>query len=242
MLAIYPAQLEVLREARRDDCAARLAQLARSDFPADAERLGKAGVDAVVALGMKRTEAHGRVSERDRYLYQSLMFMCGSYFDEDPQLPWVGVMLKQGVLLEKVHLRVLDFLDEVAGGENQFLVRALVKVQAIPLSAVARSDAADFEPRTAALLESIYPTKFAAQETHDTLAVIRHAAKLAEQYELANGAALCAVLAFMLGVGFDRDPMHPWVRAVLDDAELTGDEKVLALHRAGCDFARRALE
>lgn len=242
MLTINPAQLEVLRDARRDACAARLAAHVRRDFPADATRLGWAGVNDVVDLGMERSELHGLVSERDKYLYLTLMFMCGSYFDEDLQLPWVARMLKQEEPLEKVHQRILELLDEVAGEENQYLIRALIKVQSIALDSVPPADATDFEPRCSALLEAIYPTKFAAREPETTLPMIRYAVGLAEQYELPNGAGLLAVLAFMLGTGFDKDPVHPWVREVLDSDTLSGRDKVVALHRAGCDFARRALE
>lgn len=242
MLTISSAQLDVLRKARKDDCAARLAGYLNNDFPSDAMRLGRAGVNDVVALGMERSDGYGLVTERDKYLYLTLMFMCGSYFDEDPQLAWAGQMLKRGEPLEKVHLRILELLDEVAGGENQYLIRALVKVQTIGLGAVPHADSVDFEPRTAELLESIYPTKFAAQDTEGTLAVIRHAVGVAEHHQLPNGAALCAVLAFMLGTGFDRDPVHPWIQSVLEDTSLAGHDKVQALHRAGCDFAQRALE
>lgn len=40
--------------------------------------------------GLQRAESRNLQTERDAYLYLALMFMLGSLFDEDPQLPWAA--------------------------------------------------------------------------------------------------------------------------------------------------------
>ena len=42
----------------------------------------------VARLGIGRAARHGLDTDHDIFVYVTLMMMLGSYFDEDPQLPW----------------------------------------------------------------------------------------------------------------------------------------------------------
>src|SRR5690606_1353381 len=173
VLTLRTEQLEAIRNSRRTESAQRLTALLSGDFPSDAARLGEAGMHAVVRWGMDRSRSHGHSSDRETYLYLTMMFMLGSAFDEDPQLPWAKQLLASGIPTQVLHARALEYLDGVVGEDNGHLVRALVRARSIALEVLPLPDAPEFESRTVALLEEIHPSKFAAQGAGATEATIR---------------------------------------------------------------------
>ena len=226
---------------RESECADRLKDLMFDDFPRDAERLGASGVSAVVRLGIAQTRRHRRYTERDMYLYLTMMFMIGSYFDEDPQLPWAKSMLEGDGSLDRLHDRTLDHLDMAAGEENEHVIRALVRARSQELASLPQITAPDFEMQTVKLLEYIYPTKFRIQGHDASVEAVRLAVTRAQQYGMPSGAPLLAMHALLLGAGFDRDPVHPWIQDILT-APLDGDSKLKALHHKGIEFADSVLQ
>ncbi len=204
MLIVRQAQFEAMSHLRDSECAARLKNLMFDDFPGDAQRLEASGVSAVVRLGMAQTRRCRRYTERDMYLYLTMMFMIGSYFDEDPQLPWAKSMLESNEPLDRLHDRTLDHLDTVAGEENEHVIRALVRARSQELDSLPRIDAPDFESETVKLLQYVYPTKFQVQGHDASLEAVQLAVMRADQYDMRAGAPLLAIHMLLLGAGFDR--------------------------------------
>ena len=62
----------------------------RTFFPEHAATLGEKQLGRVMRYGLQRAESRNLQTERGVYLYLALMFMLGSLFDEDPQLPWAA--------------------------------------------------------------------------------------------------------------------------------------------------------
>jgi len=241
VLVIRHEQMDAFRERAEAECLVTLEELLRESFPLDASRLTGDELRAVVRLGMERSRAHGGVATRDMYLFLAVMFMLGSGFDEDPQLPWAQDLFRQGEPIARVHAEALTYLDAVAGEENEHLIKALVRARGLELPLLPQADAPDFESRMLAWLRSVYPTKFEAQGEAATLDVLSLARALAAQHALpGSGTALLALLAFLLGTSFDRDPLHPWIQSVLDRPADDGD-KVEELLRRGVAFANLAL-
>ena len=240
MLAISHAQLDLLRDSRESECIARLEQSLRLSFPRDVARLSEQQLRSHVGLGIKRCRARGYHLECDIYLYITMMFMLGSYFDEDPQLPWAGQLLSLGAPLADLHSEALHYLDRVAGEENEHLIQALLNVRRLELATLPNADTADFEEQLLRLLHTTHPAKFEAQSKEASHAVVELGRSLAERYSMpGGGAALLAGFAFLMGTGFDRDLVHPWIGETL--REPGGDAKVRLLHRRAVEFAEISL-
>jgi hypothetical protein len=187
---------------------------------------------------MERSRSHA-VTAQDMYLYLTSMFMLGCYFDEDSQLAWAQESLSRGEPIEKLHTQTLRYLNDVAGRENEHLIKALARVRRLELPLLPDASAADFEPRMPAFLRAIYPTKFDAQSETANHALVNLGMSLAGRHSMPGaGAALMAGLAFLLGASFDRDPVHPWIQTALQGPG--GESKVQELHRRALELWRLA--
>src|SRR5690348_16834926 len=107
--------MDALRDSREAECMAALELCLRESFPRDVARLSSDELHNVVRLGMERSRSHGGVTAQDMYLYLTLMFMLGCYFDEDPQLAWAQELLASGGSIEALHTQTLHYLNDVAG-------------------------------------------------------------------------------------------------------------------------------
>jgi len=240
MLTIRMPQMDAFRESRESECIARLEQSLRLSFPRDVARLNEEQLRSQVILGMERSRAHGHRLERDIFLYLTLMFMLGAYFDEDPQLPFARQLLSLGAPMAHLHSETLSYLDRVAGKENEHLIKALVSVRRLELADLPDAGDADFEEHLLRLLQATYATKFEAQSREASQAVVELGKSLAKRYSMpGEGAALLAGFAFMTGSGFDRDLVLPWIHESLQ--EPGGDAKVQRLHRRAVEFAEISL-
>ncbi len=145
MLVIRKAQMAVLEQAVLRTFENRMLEHLKEFFPKHCEILGEEQVRKVIRLGIERAEQYGLVSERDIHLYVGLMFMLGSYFDQDPQLPWAAKILTDENIVypnhraDQLHNRAMAFLNEAAGKDSQYLDRALRKARELPVSALSRT-------------------------------------------------------------------------------------------------------
>lgn len=232
--------MDALRDSSEAECVASLEQCLRQSFPLDIARLSGNELRTVVRLGMDRSRSHGGLTTRDMYLYLTMMFMLGCYFDEDPQFAWAQEILSHHEPIPELHAQTLRYLDLVAGKENEHLIKALARVRRLELPLLPDANAADFEPQMLKLLRSIYPTKFDAQSETANHELVNLGKSLAVQHSMpVAAAALLAGLAFMLGASFDRDPLHPWIQTVLRHPG--GESKVEELHRRTLDFVEIVL-
>jgi len=223
MLSIRQAQVVVLEKSLVASAELRLAGYIQESFPRDADALGPAHVRGVVRFGMERARLRGHRTEREIYLFLTLAFMLGSYFDEDPQLEWAGRILQDpaetnsAVRLDRLHDEALRYLDQVAGVNNEHLRRALVRLKNFDFNSAQGIAAERLETGIAGLLESFYPQKASYQGEAATREVVARGVRLAADYGLSGseGAFLMSVLLFMLGWGVDRDPIIPWVEELL---------------------------
>jgi hypothetical protein len=240
VLVIRDAQMDALRDSREAECMAGLELCLRESFPRDVARLSSEELHAVIRLGMERSRSHGGVTAQDMYLYLTLMFMLGSYFDEDPQLAWAQELLTRGGSMEALHAQTLRYLNDVAGRENEHLIKALARIRKLDLRVLPDASAADFEPRMMASLRATYPTKFDAQSEAANQELVQLGRSLAGRHSMPGaGAALMGGMAFLLGASFDRDPLHPWIRTALHGPG--GEPKVQELYRRALEFVEMAL-
>jgi hypothetical protein len=199
-----------------------LGYLAES-FPKQAGLLGPAQMRRVISLGRERAVHYGHQTEREIYFFLTLMLMLGSWFDEDPQLPWAAAcLIDRSILhaparLNRLHNETMVYLDRVAGENNEHLVKALLRIREFDPASAAGISPKQFEDEMVRTLARFYPQKAAHQGEEATRAVVRNAAVLAQRHALSGQKDVCllAGLAFMLGSGFHRDPQFPWAQEAL---------------------------
>lgn len=241
MFSVTEAQIEAMRVDRVDKCERRLFEAIKNDFESDTDRLGPDATRAVVRWGMKNSRSHNRNTERDMYIYLALMFMLGSYFDKDPQLPWVRKILDGGGSMDKIHERVMRYMDHVIGENNENLVQALMECRHLDLESLPTPFQPNFNSRCLQLLQSIFPQKFQHQGKQATLMFINQSVALSKAYKMEKGSALLAILGFILGSGVDKDPVHPWIQDILQDTALDSEAKRQSVHREGLKFIEKSL-
>ncbi|MFO1372492.1 MAG: hypothetical protein U1F42_08880 [Candidatus Competibacteraceae bacterium] len=206
------------------------------NFPQALRDPGKEQVRKVIRLGLKQAEKYGLVSERDVHLYVGLMFMLGSYFDRDPQLPWAAKILTDEIIpdpnarADRLHSRAMAYLNEAAGEESQYLERALRKIRELPVSVLARTGEdkqISFGDYMLKLLYALFFEKYEVVGDPNIRQLVRQGYQAARSYNLIGepGIATYICLMFIFGSGFDCDPQYPWAEAVLSDAALTDPTK-----------------
>lgn len=231
MLVMREAQMKVFGQAAVRNFENRLLEYLEEVFPKQCAILGREQVRTVIRLGIEQAEQYGLVSERDVRLYVDLMFLLGSYFDLDPQLPWAARILadedsidpgdRAGLLYDRARV----FLNEEAGPERQYRDRALRKLHELPVGALSRTGEdkeLSFGDYMLKLLYALFPERYQAVGDPHIRQLVRQGYQAARDYGLTDekGIAIYILLMYMLGGGFDRDPQYPWAETVLGDASL----------------------
>lgn len=250
MLVIRNEQLEVFRRLPRARFEDRLISHCFEFYPRECKSLGRAQVRKVVQFGVERAIAEGYGTQQEVAYFLSLMFLFGSFFDRDPQLPWATGELGDQTLRERagriqdVYQAALDYMEQTAGDENQYLIRALVRMRSYDIHSLPPSSGADLEQDLCAVLAHLYPEKYAYQGEAVTRALIRDGARSAGRYgiDTNEGVAVYVTLLFMLGVGFDHDLLYPWAGAVLNDSSLAAPGvRGVRLHEEAMGYLEKAL-
>jgi hypothetical protein len=240
MLIIRQEQMAVFEQAVVKNFASRVQEHLQKFFPEHCKALGEEGTRAVIRLGLERAEHYQLVSERDVYLYFSLMFLLGSHFDEDPQFPWVEELLKDQapetalVRVAPIYDQAMTLLDSMVGPENEYLRQTIGLFQQ-PQVFESLPEAPSIGHRLLLLLQALAPQRYQALGDDILRNLVRHGYAAAKQHDLTTerGAMIYLSLAFLLGVGFDRDPLYPWASAILAHPDLSDPkQKSEALYAA----------
>jgi hypothetical protein len=240
MLVIRAPQFEAFEKAAISQFERRMLGYLTESFPKQAGLLGPAQMLRVISLGRERAAHYGHETEREIYLYLTLMMMLGSWFDEDPQLAWAAARLTDRstayapARLNQLHNDTMAYLDRVCGEDNEHLVKALLRIRDFDPASAAGIPAERFEDEMTATLARFFPQKAAHQGESATRAVVRDAAALAGRHAVTGQQNICllAGLAFMLGSGFHRDPQFPWAQDALAPGRPADPASLLAHARA----------
>ncbi len=236
MLVIRKEQMLTLEQAVIHNFENRMLDHLEKFFPIHCKILGVEQVYKVIRLGLERAERYDFISERNVHLYVGLMFMLGSYFDRDPQLPWATKILSDenianpNTRANRLYGRAMTFLNEAAGKDNQYLERALRNAHKLSINALSRSGEdkkISFGDYMLKLLYAFFPEKYEAVSEANIRRLIRHGYQIAKSYNLTSETANATYISlmFMLGSGFDKDPQYPWATTVLNDASLVEPNK-----------------
>jgi len=190
--------------------------------PTHAELLGESGLRQVVRLGVERAERYGLTNAGPLRFYIEMMFLFGSDFDTDPQLPWAGNTLgdpatpDQAMRADRLYGHAMTFVDVVAGPGNAYekaALRRAVEVRFEDLPA----PGGDFDDEVVRRLTWLHPEKCAFVGEPALRALIPRAAAQAKRHALApdKGVALLVGLMFIFGHGCTSDHQYPWISDAL---------------------------
>lgn len=238
MLKIRKEQYEELGKISLKRFEDSMVEHIKEFFPNYYEIYEEPTIRKVIQYGIDRAENYGFTTERNVSLYVNLMFMLGSNFDVDPQLPWVVAILKDQLIIDpstridRLSNKALDYLDRVAGSTNEHLGRALLRIRQIPVEEFSRLSVENIEDNVASQLKEIWPSKYRDIGRQNVHNLIRHSIATANNYNVKSerGIVIFTVLMFMLGSGFDTDPQFQWTAASLKDKAIaeqtTGIDRV----------------
>ena len=222
MFAIARAQLTRLQERMLERFEQRLVAHIEEHFPVHWRVIGAKRMLDVVRFGIRRTREAGYRTERDGYLFMSLMLQFGSYFDSDPQYPWLaGALASETVAsrserLVNAHDAAIDYLDRVAGDRGQHMAAALQRVRWTLIPELLRGPAVNFQ-YLLDMLSAAWPQKVPQLGEQPVRLLAQSVMSSARDGGLTTPAAAClyVVACFLFGHGLDRDPQFPWAGTVL---------------------------
>jgi len=229
MITIRHEQQQAFQQASLQRFEDEMVEHLKQFAPKHCEVIGEPAVRNVIRLGMERAKQYGFTNRGPVRLYLEVMFMFGSFFDGDPQLPWVVEILNdrakpdQMGRADRLHVRTMEYLNDVVGPNKEYYMEALRRIsrgraEHFPVSG------GDLENAAVRALTTLYPQKCEYVGQARLRALIQGCVKDATEHGVSTlkGVSLFIVLAFTLGYGYASDPQFPWIGATLDDA-LVGD-------------------
>jgi len=219
-------------------------------FPKYYEIHGEPIIRDVIQYAIERSNTYDFTTERDVCLYINLVFLLGSNFDKDIQLPWASVILRDETItgpatrIERLNGKVMEYLDEAVGVENEYLGRALLRIREISFEDFDRSPSPNAGSVAVVQLREIWPHKCRQLGEPVLRRLITEGMKTARSYNITSerGVVLYTALMFLLGSGFDKDPQFPWAASILNDESITNEAaKVDRLYKDSMTFLKKWL-
>ncbi len=223
-MVIRTEQMARFGQSARDGFEARLLSHIEEFFPVHWRKVGQERMRAVVRLGITKAGSYGLETQREIYLFVSLMLYLGSHFDTDGQLPWAAASLNDTaetdafMRVERTYDLAMEYLERVAGPAGQYLMSAIERFAKVAQELNRGSSAP-----LADVLRWTYPEKYRKLSEAQVNQLARHGQECVKKYDLGSplGALLCAELAFLLGHGFPDDPQFSWAADVLQNPEFS---------------------
>ncbi len=167
------------------------------------------------------------------------MVSLGAAFAFDRQLPWNrggsnGLPLAERAGPAQARFDgAMQYIDSIAGKENEHLVRAMVRIRNFDMAEAPDSSDGQLPRKICAQLEKFYPEKYADEGDALNLRLATDWITEAAALDLSGGpgSLLYSALCFMLGSGCAADPLFPWLVDTVQDPSASDSEKVARLHR-----------
>lgn len=228
MLVIRNDQMQAMDEFAVRKFETELVGHIKTFAPKHSEIIEDKGVRKVVRLGMERAkERYGFTYRGSLRFYVEMMFMFGSDFDTDFQMPWTAEALNTGdaddqmARADLLYDKMLEYLEKVSGPKDEYALEAMRRLNRERAEdyQVSRDN---FKSQVVSGLHRIYPQK--AEYLGEPLIneLIKRANVLAGNYSITSkeGVALFIALMFGLGHGFATDPLFPWISTTLQDESI----------------------
>ena len=254
MLVIRDQQWKVFRTLPSRVFEDRLVAHFFEHYAYECEGVGEPAVRTWVRLGQARARLHGHESEREIAMYLGLMMILGCDFDRDAQYPWAAQRLNEQddddswTRIQSLHAATMSFLDDTVGEDGRFIAKALVRMQSCDLEALCSNAEANPDVDRATYLAEVLRLldrhKCDALGEDVTSAVIQAGMQRAVSHGIDDlvGVSVFVICSFMLGCGFDVDPMQSWAGEALltrgpEDSGRVKSTRLLAAGRAHLEWS-----
>ncbi len=246
MLVIRRDQMQEFERADAPYFEERTVKRLKSAFPKHAAILGDEGLHAVVKSAIGQAAQYGMRQQGGAGLLADLQLLLGCGFDQDLQLPWASRVLNdseiasENLRAQRLHAAAVTYLDRVCGPDGGFITAAIQRLREEPLQVPALLT--DYETYARARLQAVWPQKFEYLAEAGTQQLIAHAGGVAQGYGINNpsGRLLILGLVYILGSGFDQDPMVPWAGNILRGAGQFDSTaaRLSALYRQALEYSK----
>ena len=225
MLIIRPTQIEDFKKASLRTFEDDMVMTLREYAPQHCRGIGEENVRRVIRLGLIRSAKYGFTNRGPVRFYLQLMFVLGSYFDSDPQLPiWVAELLRkvggedQMSRAKLLHEGILDYRTKVFGPKGSYAHRAVRNFR-LTTTQPLRFTAENIVDGLLAEMTQIYPERVSYVGREALKALVVESIGVASKHSLAtlHGTATSCLLMFQLGHGCFEDPLYPWIFRILAD-------------------------
>jgi hypothetical protein len=225
-------------------------------FPRHCLLLGEPQMRLVVQHGWAKAKSYELTAEPCVRSYIEFMCLIGGGFDADPLLPWAAEILNDrsatsqlaradrlyDAVWDYIEHIVPDFRDSTGKPTTARFVTELRRLRAMPDEPLAPASLPRFTSDALDRLTGVFPVKSAHVGEAALTRVVADGVRAARSYGFGGQQAsmLFIVLKFVLGAGFDRDPLLPWASATLNDPAIASPAKRLdKLYLEGAAFLRR---
>ena len=187
--------------------------------------LGDEQLRIALHSAIERAAGYGFTNRGPVRLFIELMFLCGSGFDNDPQYPAIGRVLRlredQMQRAMQIHQGVNDYSDKVAGPENANVRRALRELAAFARAPLPVSSN-HFEEGMLQEMNRMFPQKTAYVGDSSLKALIEEGRTEALKFDFSavRQQTLVITLMFAFGHGCTGDPLYPWISRTLRDPRI----------------------
>lgn len=241
MLTMQKKQMEAIESAAIRAFETRTLAHLQEYFPGHCKLLGEAQMRRVIRFGWDKAKSYELTAECCVRTYIEFMCLLGGRFDTNPLMPWAAEILNDRSSPDQVvrgdrlydraheyirHL-VPDYRDEKGEPVTERFVNDLTRLRTTPDTLVPPNALATFAGDVKAKLRRVFPAKFNYVGEHAVTAVIADGIPQAARYGIngERGLTLFITLMFVLGPGFDDDPLLPWPSKILNDNTITTEKK-----------------
>ena len=238
MFTIKDKQMGVFREGALKTFEDEMVKHLKTFFPDHFAMIQEENIRNTIQYGYTKARRYGFGSIRNVCLYLNSMLFLGSNFDNDPMYPWAKSILSDTknkkdskVHIDKLADKVLETTGEIIGDKRIHLYRALLYLHKNSFD-VYHMLTSNRHDSVYDHLHTVFPNKCEIIGHENIKELMRVGNVNAKRYRVMGPANIHLYLffMFMLGSGFDTDPMMPWAGDILNDSKLDEGEKVKLLY------------
>ena len=222
----------------------RILRLLTEDFPEHCAILNQEQLREAINYGMERADRYGLNTEESAFWYLSLMFMLGSNFDEDEQIPFIRPILNSPGAPESRVLRlydeVMEYFERIHEQNDYEHVRGVLRAKRQDFSTLEQRLEPDYDTSMIRLLKNLQPLKCKELGKDGIIDFIHRGIESAKLLGFATlkGFALHTVLRFYLGEGYYEDPLYPWIGNLAEGVSGNEPEFVENLYNSAISFLK----
>lgn len=201
-------------------------------FPNHFFTIQEKGIRDTIQYGYRRAKSYDFTTQRNVCKYLNNMIILGSNFDADPMHPWVHSILLEDnkkdskMKIDKLSSTAIEVMSQIAGETHLHLNRALLNLN--NKSEEIFNKLLDSDLTNASdILKEIFPEKHKVIGEENLKNMIKLGVANAKNYGIKSEPNVVVYLLFMflIGSGFDEDPQFSVLRKILNDKEITNENK-----------------